>query len=441
MKSANPEERPTLPAIELQQALADSTGHRNMLHLIQLRWMAVVGQIATIATATLVLDIPLPVLHMVEVLVCLIAFNLASHLRWHERARVSNRELWLAMVVDVLALTLQLYLSGGTTNPFVFLYLLQITLCAMLLEAWSTWAMVGLTTACVLGLALLSPPLKLPLDHDRGLASHYVQGLLLCFVLNASLVVALMTRIQSNLRQRDARLADLRQQAAEQEHIIRMGLLASGAAHELGTPLSTLAVILGDWRRMPQFLQEPDLLEELDEMQRELARCKRIVTGILMSAGEARGEGAQRSTLATFIQQLSQDWRHARNPSEFDLDIHLHCDLPLAADDTFRQMICNVLDNAHEASPHWVGLSVHTDERTLELTISDRGPGFSPEILAQIGKPYQSTKGREGGGLGLFLVFNVALTLGGKVTATNGPEGGAVVNISLPLKSITLNDN
>ena len=86
------------------------------------------------------------------------------------------------------------------------------------------------------------------------------------FVLNAALLVVFVTRINRNLRERDAQLADLRQRAAEEEHIVRMGLLASGAAHELGTPLATLSVILGDWRRMPDFAADPELAEEIDEM-------------------------------------------------------------------------------------------------------------------------------------------------------------------------------
>jgi two-component system sensor histidine kinase RegB len=101
-------------------------------------------------------------------------------------------------------------------------------------------------------------------------------------------------------------------------------------------------------------------------------------------------------------------------------------------------MIDNVLDNALEASPDWVGLEASAADGTLQLSVTDRGPGFAPGMLAQFGKPYQSTKGRPGGGLGLFLVVNVARTLGGSVSASNRPQGGAEVRLTLPLKAIAL---
>lgn len=413
-------------------------GHKNMLQLIELRWIAVIGQVTTIAGAILVFDVDLPLVQMLEVLACLIAFNVASHLRWHEHRPVTNKELFLALLVDVASLTMQLYLSGGTTNPFAFLYLLQVILSAVLLEAWSTWTIVGITLACLAGLATFAKPLPLPFDHARGFASLYVQGMLICFVLNAALLVVFISRISSTLRLKAAQLADLNQRAAEEEHIVRMGLLASGAAHELGTPLATVSVILGDWKRMPEFKNNPELLEELTEMQTQLKRCKSIVSGILLSAGEARGESAARTTIRTFLDDLVDEWQDSRPVREFAYDNRIGDDLPVAFDSALKQMIDNVLDNALEASPDWVGLEAGVDDGTLRLIVRDTGPGFAPAMLAQFGKPYQSSKGRPGGGLGLFLVVNVARTLGGTVAAVNRPEGGAQVTLTLPLSAIAL---
>ena len=416
----------------------NAAGHKNMQQLIHLRWFAVMGQITTIAVVILGFGIHLPLPQMLAVLACLIAFNIGSQLRWHESRVVKNNELFFALLVDVGSLTAQLYFSGGTTNPFAFLYLLQVIISAVLLEAWSTWTIVAITSACLAGLSLFSKPLTLLLDRNHDFASLYVQGMLICFALNAALLVVIITRITRNVRSADAQLADLRQRAAEEEHIVRMGLLASGAAHELGTPLATLSVILGDWRRMPEFSRNSELRQEISEMQIQLQRCKAIVSGILLAAGEARGESSVRTTLRTFLNDLAQEWRSSRPVASFDYENRIQNDLPVVFDSALKQMIFNVLDNAFEASPHWVSLEAKREADALILVVTDAGLGFAPAMLAQFGKPYQSSKGRPGGGLGLFLAVNVSRTLGGTVTARNRAEGGAVVTLILPLAAITL---
>ena len=268
-----------------------------------------------------------------------------------------------------------------------------------------------------------------------------MRGLLLCFALNAALLVIFITRINRNLRSRDARLADFRERAAEEEHIVRMGLLASGAAHELGTPLSTLSVILGDWRHMPAFNSNPELLQEIDEMQAQVTRCKSIVSGILLSAGEARGESPVETTVRTFLDDLVAEWRATRPVQQLHYENHFGEDLTIVSDSALKQMIGNVLDNALEASPKWVGFNVGRDGDWLTMVVTDTGPGFASGMLAQLGKPYQSSKGRPGAGLGLFLVANVARTLGGNVVARNRAEGGAMVTLTLPLAAIRLEED
>jgi two-component system, sensor histidine kinase RegB len=437
--------RPNAPVVEPLAAVKASAntithaaGHKNMQQLIQLRWIAVIGQITTIAAASQLLDVQLPMPAMLNVLACLIAFNIASTLRWQENQFVSNNELLLALTVDVASLTAQLYLSGGATNPFVFLYLLHVILGAVLLEAWSTWTIVAVTGACIAWLALFSEPLRLPQDHERGILSLYVQGMLVCFILDAALLVVFISRITRNMRTTAAKLAALHQRAAEEEHIIRMGLLASGAAHELGTPLATLAVILGDWKRMPEFKGNPVLLEEIAEMQTQLKRCKTIVSGILLSAGETRGESSAATTINTFLDELVAEWRIGRPVVAFEFENRIDPDLPVVSDSTLKQMICNVLDNALEASPQWLRMEASREDDTLVLQVTDAGPGFAEAMLAQFGKPYNSSKGRPGGGLGLFLVVNVARTLGGAVTASNLEQGGAMVRLTLPLSAIEI---
>ena len=418
--------------------MQDTTNGKNLLLLVQLRWLAVGGQVLTILIVQWGFGLELPLGEMALVLALLVLLNLASLLRHLRRAaEVSNAELFGALLFDVGALTTQLYLSGGATNPFIFLYLLQIGLAAVLLERWSTWVLVAIASLCFVGLMGVHRPLALPVQLDDGVPRLYIQGVFICFLIAAGLLVLFIQRISRNLRVRDGHLADLRQRAVEEDHIVRMGLLASGAAHELGTPLSTLSVILNDWRRMPVFKAQPDLIQEIGEMQGQLDRCKTIVSRILMSSGETRGENPGRTTVRRFVDELVAQWQTHHAPTQLDYVNAFAPDAAIVSDPALKQVICNIFDNALEASPLRVGVTVERREDALWIVVEDEGPGFTPDILATLGKPYRSTKGRPGGGLGLFLVSNVMRKLGGTLSARNADHGGACVTVTLPLASLS----
>lgn len=410
---------------------------KNLLLLVQLRWVAVVGQVITILIVHNWLGIPLPLKDMSLVIAFLIALNIVSLLRHHHYENVSNTELFLALLLDVAALTMQLYLSGGAANPFVSLYLLQVTLGAVLLDAWSTWTLVVVTSGCFVFLTMFYRDIFAARTQDTDFSMLHIQGMFVCFVLSATLLVFFITRINRNLRARDSRLASLRQQSAEENHIVRMGLLASGAAHELGTPLATLSVILNDWQHMPALKETPELSHEIGEMQSQVDRCKAIVSGILLSSGEVRGEGTLRTTVNTFFDGLTAEWRASRSPARLDYRNTFGEDEPIVSDTALKQVIFNVFDNALEASPKLVRVDVGRFNDDLVVTVSDKGPGFSEDMLNAFGKPYNSSKGRPGGGLGLFLVVNVVRKLGGAVVARNDAGGGAIVTLSLPLASLS----
>ena len=394
------------------------------------------GQIVTIAFVRIKLGIELPIERLAVVIVFLICLNLFSLLRLYWQESVSNAELFFALLFDVAALTVQLYLTGGAVNPFVSLYLLQVILGAVLLDAWSTWALVLITSACFIALREVYNDIFVQLDPVK-FARLRINATFISFGLSATLLVIFVTRINQNLRARDARLASLRQQSIEEDHIVRLGLLASGAAHELGTPLATLSVILNDWQHMPEINASPEFSQELREMQSQLDRCKTIVSGILMSSGQTRGEGTIHTTVREFMDELVVEWHATRSPKYFHYSNNFEPDMEIVSDTALKQVIFNLLNNAFEASPGLVGVRVSRKDDALVVTVDDRGPGFTREMLAEFGKPYRSSKGRPGSGLGLFLVVNVARKLGGVVTAENAEIGGAEVTLTLPVASLS----
>jgi len=413
-----------------------AAGRRNMLLLIQLRWLAVIGQVVTIAVVHWGLKIPLPLGMLLLAPAGLAVMNLASAPVTLRRHSVTDPELMLALFVDVAALTWLLFFSGGAGNPFVALYLMQIVLAAVLLRPPYAWGFVLVTSACLMLLAVWHQPLLLPPDTDAHMGLIQA-GALVNFILIAVLLVAFVTRSTQNVRARDAYLADARQQAAEQDHIVRMGLLASGAAHELGTPLASLSVILSDWKRMPALTGDADLTSDIAEMQAEVERCKTIVTGILMSAGEARGEAPTITTLGGFLSEIVAEWREKSNDA---MAVVLRGPTPrdprIIADPALKQVFSALLDNAQEAGGERMVIAATLDDDLLAVEFNDDGPGFAPEILERMGQPYQSTKGRAGAGLGLFLLVNVMRKLGGGVVAANRRDGGASVRLTLPLEAL-----
>lgn len=416
----------------------DIAGHDALRQLINLRWLAVAGQLATILLTHVVFAIRLPLAPMLGVLAGLVTLNLMTAPLLARERPVTNATIFAALLFDVAALATQLWLSGGATNPFVSLFLLQVVLGSILLDRWSTWTIVGATCLAFALLTATHRPLSLPPALGTTRFALYIQGSVVCFALIAVLLVLFVTRITAGLRARDARLAEIRTQAAEEEHIVRIGTLASGAAHELGTPLSTLSVILGDWRRVSAIAADPDLAGEVEEMQAEVQRCKAIVTGILLSSGDARGEGSAATSVRAFFERVAADWQDARGFTGMRYADRFGRDLRIASDAVLQQAVFNLLDNAAEASSVGFDVRLMREGETLALTVTDHGPGFAEEALAQLGRAYNSTKPQLGRGLGLFLVGNVARTLGGSLSARNLATGGAEVELRLRISALAL---
>ena len=414
----------------------DDALRRNFMLLVQLRWLAVGGQIATILSVRYLLGIALPVHTMLMTAMLLVVLNLLVLIA-ERRHTPTNLQLLAGLTVDVACLTAQLFLSGGATNPFVTLFLLQVVLGAVLLEAWSSWLLVAITSVALAALTVLFRPVPLPGSYASHLSAPFLFASWFNFTLTAVLLVAFVTRIAHNLRDRDTRLARMRQQAAEEEHIVRMGLLASGAAHELGTPLASLSVALGDWTREPAIRGDAALAAEVEDMRVEVARCKHILAGILFAAGEVTGEAPARTGLRRFVGDVVAGWT---GPASVTLDDRLAHDAPIVADRALAQALINLFDNAAEARATRIAVTLKRDHDLLVLSVRDDGQGFPPSILRNIGKPYQSSKDRRGAGLGLFLSTNVLRTLGGTLDARNLLNGGAEVTLRLPLAALLVDE-
>ncbi|WP_199286386.1 sensor histidine kinase [Pseudogemmobacter humi] len=412
---------------------------KNLALLVRLRWIAILGQGLTTGLLHFGFGVVLPLGPMALVIALQALINLAGWLRGRSRRPVAGGELLAMLMADVAALTVMFGLSGGTTNPFISLFLLQIILGALLLRPWAAWLLVATTSLAWIGLSRFHRPLELPHHHGEGqnLFDLHLLGMFICFLLAAALLVRIISQIRDTLRERDTALADLRCQRSEEDHLIRIGLLASGAAHELGSPLATISVILGDWRGLPQIAADPGLARDLAEAESQVERCKRIITGILASSGAARGEGAASTSAGEFFDAAVAEWRAHHPGAVLDYLNRLPPDLVFIADLSLRQALFNLLDNAQKASAAAIRLEIGATDGRIELTVTDQGSGFAPQILAAPARPWNTTSDREGAGLGLFLCSNVARRFGGALKLRNPRGGGAEAAMILPLDPAT----
>jgi two-component system sensor histidine kinase RegB len=248
----------------------------------------------------------------------------------------------------------------------------------------------------------------------------------------AVLLVLFMTRISRNLRARDAYVAELRQKAAEEDSIVRMGLFASGAAHELGTPLSSLSVLIGDWQQSAEQAQDPHFREELADARRAVERCREIVSDILDTSGLPRGEAMASLAAEKVLEGLVADWTALHDEVPIDAGFDAVRGARIPGEPALRQALWSLLETAGEASPGGILMRAEVEGEQLVVHILDDGPGFAPEQIALLGQASRSAKGA-GHGLGLFLAGSVARRLGGSLDAGNRPEGGAAVRLALPL--------
>ncbi|MBI4938076.1 MAG: HAMP domain-containing histidine kinase [Nitrosomonadales bacterium] len=418
-------------------ALTAQTGHSHLRRLVLLRVIAVAGQCAMLALASR-MDMRLAWLPMLATIAALAGLNLLTWWRLRADRPVSNLELFAQLCADVLALSVLLYYGGGSTNPFISLFLLPLVIAAATLPHGYTWAMTGITTGCYTLLMKFYVPLPSGSEHEG--AHHamppddafnmHVIGMWLGFVISAVVVAYFVVKMAHAVRNRDETLARVREETLRNERIVALGTQAAGAAHEMGTPLSTLSVIIGELKRDNAVLPEwRDSLATLDEQVRA---CKRILDKLLANAQDAETPAVQ--PLDQFLAATLDEWQLLRPAVVCRYHSSgAHPAPQLRADPALRAALLNLLNNAADASPGEIDVHAQWDARNFILEIHDHGQGLTPEAAARAGSAFFTTK-QEGRGLGLFLANATVERMGGKVRLFNREGGGATTEIILPLE-------
>jgi two-component system sensor histidine kinase RegB len=403
--------------------------------LLLLRSALLVTQSLAVIIAQSYLRIDLPWRPLLAVLVASGIVSAAVWLSLRRGKPVGAGQFFLHLLTDVAGLTALLYLSGGSANPFVSLYLVPLVIAAIALPAAFAWGMAALTVGCYGLLFYFHVPVpSLNVAHDFGL---HLFGMWVNFLVSAVIIAWLVGRMAQAIRSRDAQIARQREQALRNERIVALGTLAAGAAHELGTPLSTMAVMLGDMAH--DHARHPGLGRDIATLRTQVDVCKHTITRMVAAAGQARAEGGGAQPIDEFLRDTVERWRLIR--PTVNMSEHLAGALPapsIVTEQTLRQAIISLLNNAADASPHHVELDCSWNRERLSVEIRDRGPGLSSEAAAHAGHRFFSTKPiGEGNGIGLILARATLERLGGRIDLKPRDGGGACTLLELPLAGLT----
>lgn len=410
----------------------------NIQWLARLRWAEIAGQAVTVFAGQFLLAGKLPITALLGVIAVGLVSNIFVETYFFGGRRrgdaspkpVHEWQLALVMMLDIALLTGLLYLTGGPYNPFAFLYLVQIALAAVLVRARWTWMLVGLSFVGFGILIVAHQPLAIP-DQSREIGAWVALGVASAFV------VHFLLRITGALAQREDELGHARHLAARQERLASLATMAAGAAHELSTPLGTVALAAKELEHaLDKHGDQAALAADARLIREQVGRCRSILEQMAQGAGTV-GEGVTACTVGELVGEAMVGIRDApRVVHELD-DGLAHSTLrvpPRAVAQALRSLVTNAQDASPATSAVIVTVARDDHDGTLAVMIRDRGAGMAGDIIARVGEPFFTTKapGR-GMGLGVFLARAVIEGVGGTLNIDSIDGSGTSVHVRLPL--------
>lgn len=410
--------------------------------LLRLRTIAIVGQTLTLLVTGLLVDIDLPYLSLAAGVVLLAALNLLTWLRLNHPHRfgmrrmpsLDNRTFFYQILVDIAVLTFLLFLAGGPFNPFHDMYLLPLTIAAAALPPAYVWRVVVISLGCYTWVAFYYVPLSIDLARTPNL---YIFSEWFNQVILAILISYFGLRIARGVRHRDHLIEEAHAKELRNGAAVAVGSVAAGVAHELGSPLSTISIVLSEMRA--EYKNDQEIGPSLAIMANSLDACKQTLGGLRTFVQSLnRADGA--ISVDTLIENVIDRYRNIRPGVTLKVAMEGPRPAPLIHPDlALQQAIMNLLNNAGDVSQDSVQVEVLWDDNNVRVRVIDQGPGISPELADKLGEILVTTKPPEKGtGLGLFLTNITMHRLGGKLRLSNCEGGGACAELLLPLSAPAL---
>lgn len=422
--------------------------------LLRLRWWAICCQIAVVLTVYFLFSIS----YSLTLLFVFIVFQALSNLYFQYLIRVRQSiPLWLfgfVMIWDIFHLTLLLHYSGGPMNPFTFLYLVHVALAAVLMPRRWAWGLAILTIAGYAILFVIPGPsgdisnnflesvfhgLRGGLNTQR--MGMHLQGMWVAFSLTALFIIFFIGRIQQSLAVHQQTILKLQQEKEKSEKLASLATLAAGAAHELATPLSTIAVVANEMHYiLKESCENAELGEDVHLIREQVRQCREILIQLSLDAGHQTGEAIEEVPLSEFLSMLIQEFAQKSGKR---VELEMQCaDLNLAIPvEIFLRTLRGILDNALQAAPDKairLCCTAENDKAMLHIAVIDQGQGMAEETVAKATEPFFTTRENgQGMGLGLFLAQSVAERYGGGVTIRSSAGQGTTVTFSVSLAAVS----
>ncbi len=398
--------------------------------LARMRWGALAIQAASILIAAQALGLAMPTAPMWA----LVAVGVASNL-WLAAKKGAAGELGGFLVLDVGLLTGLLYLSGGPTNPFSIIYVVYIAMSAVMLAPVWTWTIAALSVVAFAGLFYFQMPSEELGHHGHGGFQTHLYGMFVAFGLAASLITYFVSRLSQELRERERALAEADERRHRWGKLASIATLAAGAAHELGTPLGTIAVAAKEMERQARSLPGADgLAQDAELIRAELERCRVVLDRMAAAGGEHMGE----VMTSIPVPGLFEDVRKRLSRQEAARwETHTEVERIQAPEEAIVQMVENIVRNAFDACEHGkVSLDVRRRGSEVELRFVDEGEGMDGEVLRRATDPFFTTKDSgDRMGLGLFLARTLVDSLGGQISIESMTGRGTTIRVSIPQPS------
>lgn len=417
-----------------RNALWSATDGRVTLRtLITIRWIAVVGQGATVIFIGGVLGFPLPVGPLTAAIGASVLLNLIAMAQRGGRMRLNDHDAALYLGYDTLQLSLLLYLTGGLANPFAILLLAPMTVGAAILSRRSAVLLTGLNLVCLTVLALWRlpmpwPPPSPPPGDDPLLAF----GVWVSLTVSALFISGYVFRVAEEARRYADALAASQVALAREQRLSSLGALAAAAAHELGSPLGTIALVAGE---LADEMDEDDPhAEDVALLVSQVKRCRDILADLARKPEAGGGDPFELMPLTALIEAAGAPHRAGHIAFRIDVAERDGEEPTVRRRPEIMHSLGNFIQNAHQFAETTVSVAASWSEDRIEVAVADDGPGFPPALLNRIGEPYISMRPDRAGhmGLGIFIAQTLLEKTGASVHFSNNRSGGARIVVRWP---------